>query len=78
MLAFDPLPGNERRTALQIEKWKVGLWIRKPEDISPTIERLLGHPEELAELQRTARALARPHAARDAAKAILERWEKGA
>jgi processive 1,2-diacylglycerol beta-glucosyltransferase len=78
MLAFDPLPGNERRTALQIEKWKVGLWIRKPEDISPTIERLLAHPEELAELQRTARALARPHAAHDAAKAILERWEKGA
>jgi len=78
MLAFDPLPGNERRTAARIEKWEAGLWIRRTADLAPTLTRLLGNPRELERLRANARALARPHAARDAARAILERWENRA
>ncbi len=72
MLAFDPLPGNEQRTAARLEKWKAGLWIRRAEDLAPVVERLLTYPEELLELQQNARARARPRAASDAARAILE------
>jgi len=71
MLAFDPLPGNEERTCRWIEKWEAGVWIKKPEDLVPTIEALLGNPTRLAVLRSRAGALARPQAAREAAKKVL-------
>jgi len=74
MLAFDPLPGNETRTCQRVEKWGVGHWIQQPEELAPTIERLLRSPGELQHLQVRARAMARPRAAHDAAEAILQRW----
>ncbi len=72
LLAYDPLPGNERRTCAWIEKWGVGRWIRKTEDLAQAIEQLLENREELERLRDRARALARPHAAYDGARAILE------
>jgi processive 1,2-diacylglycerol beta-glucosyltransferase len=72
MLAFDPLPGNEVRTCARIEKWGAGVWVKRPVDLAPTIERLLTYPEELLELRAKALALARPRAAWEAAKAILK------
>ena len=77
MLAFCPLPGNEVRTCDWIEKWEVGYWVRRPADLMPTIHRLLENREELRLLRERALALARPHAASDAAEAILQcsqRW----
>jgi processive 1,2-diacylglycerol beta-glucosyltransferase len=75
LLAFDPLPGNERRACDLIEKWQVGCWARRPAELAPTIERLLASPTELARLRANTRALARPHAAREAAQAILKGWQ---
>jgi processive 1,2-diacylglycerol beta-glucosyltransferase len=72
MLAIAPLPGNEQRTCPWIEKWGSGVWIKNPAGLAPTIERRLTQPEELESLRARARALARPRAAYDAAKAILE------
>jgi processive 1,2-diacylglycerol beta-glucosyltransferase len=71
MLAFDPLPGNEERTCQWIEKWGAGIWIRRPEDLAPAIASLLADPPKLAALRQQARELARPHAARDGALAVL-------
>jgi processive 1,2-diacylglycerol beta-glucosyltransferase len=72
MLAFDPLPGNERRTCAWIEKWGVGHWVRRAEDLAPMVSRLLANPNELERLGQRCRAEARPRAAWDAARAILE------
>ncbi len=72
-LAFDPLPGNEERTCRWIEKWGAGVWVKTAVEISSSVRRLLDKPEELAELERLARAIAHPHAARDTAAAILTR-----
>ncbi|MCJ7504242.1 MAG: glycosyltransferase, partial [Acidobacteriia bacterium] len=74
LLAFDPLPGNERRACELIEKWEVGYWMRRPADLASTIRRLLADPAELTRLCANARALAQPHAAREAAEAILKPW----
>ncbi len=74
MLAFDPLPGNEMRTCQRVEKWGVGHWIKKSEEIAPTIESLLRSPEKLQRLRAAAHSMARPRAAHDAAEAILQRW----
>ncbi len=70
-LAFDPLPGNELRACEWIEKQEVGYWARSPEDLVPLVARLLDSQEALARLRTHALALARPHAARQAAEAIL-------
>jgi len=72
MLAFDPLPGNERRTCAWIEKWGVGHWVRRPGDLAPMVSRLLANSNELERLRQRCRSEARPRAAWDAARAILE------
>jgi len=75
LLAFDPLPGNERRACDWIEKRQIGHWARNTKDLAATIERWLANPQELCRLRESALALARPNAARDAALAILKLWE---
>jgi processive 1,2-diacylglycerol beta-glucosyltransferase len=72
ILAFDPLPGAERRACDLIEQDQLGRWVRKAADLAPAIEALLAAPEKLEEFRKRARALARPHAAHDAAEAILK------
>jgi processive 1,2-diacylglycerol beta-glucosyltransferase len=74
-LAFEPLPGNERRACDLIEKWQVGTWVRRQENLAPTVARLLSHRAELEVLRKNALSKARPRAACDTALAILKRWE---
>jgi processive 1,2-diacylglycerol beta-glucosyltransferase len=71
MLAFNPLPGNEERTCRWIEKWGAGIWIRKPEDLVPRLTALLSDREQLDSLRARVARLARPHAAREGALAVL-------
>lgn len=72
MLAFDPLPGNEERTCRWIEKWGAGILIKESEYLAPVIESLLTDRPKLQALRDRAQALARPHAARDGALAVLD------
>lgn len=72
MLAYDPLPGNEQRTCAWIEKWGVGRWVRRPEELAPVIDRLLENPGELDRLRTHSTALARPRAASEGAQQILK------
>ena len=71
VLVMDPLPGNEQRTCQWIERWKAGRWVRRPEGLAPLLSSLLANREALDEMRERAKAVARPHAARDAAQAIL-------
>jgi processive 1,2-diacylglycerol beta-glucosyltransferase len=75
LVAFDPLPGIERRLCDLIEKWQVGYWARRAEEIAPLLDRLLADPSELARLRANALAKARPQAARQAAAAIMNDWQ---
>lgn len=72
LLALDPLPGNEWRTCFLIDAWGVGQWVKRPQDLAPTVQSLLANPEELEHMRQNARRLARPGAAKDAATAILK------
>ena len=72
MLAMDPLPGDEQRNCRWIEKWGAGVWIKRPDDLAPTLGRLLENREELQRLRARAQLLARPRAAYEAAEAILK------
>jgi len=72
LVAFDPLPGNERRLCDCIERWQVGRWARHTGDIATIINHLLSSSQELLRLRKNAQAMALPHAAYDAAEAVLE------
>jgi processive 1,2-diacylglycerol beta-glucosyltransferase len=74
LIAFDPLPGAERRSCDLIERWGVGRWARRTEDLGPTITHLLSERQELEAMRQHALALARPNAAYAAAEAILKRF----
>jgi processive 1,2-diacylglycerol beta-glucosyltransferase len=71
VLVMDPLPGNEQRTCQWIERWKIGRWLKRPEELVPALSELLTNPELLRQMRERALAIARPHAANDAAQAIL-------
>jgi processive 1,2-diacylglycerol beta-glucosyltransferase len=71
VLVTDPLPGNEQRTCQWIERWKVGRWLKRPEELVPALSELLTNPGLLTQMRERALAVARPYAARDAAQAIL-------
>ncbi len=47
-------------------------WIKKPEDLAPSLTLLLTGRAQLDALRDRARELARPHAARDSALAVLK------
>ncbi len=72
MLAFNPLPGNEERTCRWIEKRGAGIWIKRPEDIEPALTALLSDREQLDALRARVSKLARPHAAREGALAVMK------
>ena len=78
LVAFAPLPGNERRLCDCIEKWQVGRWARKTEDISAILNHLFSNPEERRRLRKNAQAMALPRAAYDGAEAILKCWRSQA
>ena len=78
MLAFNPLPGNEERTCRWIEKWRAGMWIRKPEDLAVTLTALLADREKLDALRSRVIELARPHSAREGALAVMKLLAAGA
>ena len=71
LLAFDPLPGNERRACDWIEKQGVGVWLRNAGEIAPAVSRLLADAGELERMRGNALTHARPRAALDAAAAII-------
>jgi processive 1,2-diacylglycerol beta-glucosyltransferase len=77
MLAFEPHPGNEERICEWIEKWGVGHWVKRPQELAPALERFMENAGDLARLRQRALALARPRAAYEAAEEILKLFDGG-
>jgi processive 1,2-diacylglycerol beta-glucosyltransferase len=71
LLAFEPLPGNERRACDFIRRRQIGDWAMRASDLAPAVTRLLANTEQLRSMRRNALALARPHAAYEVAEAVL-------
>jgi processive 1,2-diacylglycerol beta-glucosyltransferase len=78
ILAFDPLPGIERRACDLIENWQIGRWIKRPEELAETIDDFFTHPEKLQALRTNALRRVFPGAARLAAQTILGLLPSGA
>ncbi len=72
MVIVNPIPGQEMRNTDFLIKKGVGIRIDDTNDIGEEVELLLKSPERLASMSKAAYENARPHAALDIAKLILE------
>jgi processive 1,2-diacylglycerol beta-glucosyltransferase len=72
MVIVDPIPGQEMRNTDFLIKQGVGIRIDDTSDVGEEVELLLRSPERLKTMSRAAYAQAKPHAALDIAKLILE------
>jgi len=71
MLIAHPLPGQEQCNTEELVAHGAALHIEKDRDLPAVLTALLDNPEMLAMMRRRALELARPSAARDAARLIL-------
>ena len=69
-LVYKPIPGHEERNALWLEEKGAGRYARSRAALAETLSRWLNDPKARAAFAERARALGRPHAAQDAARAI--------
>lgn len=72
MVIVNPIPGQEMRNTDFLIKKGIGIRIDDTNDIGEEIELLLKSPERLTAMSKAAYENARPHAALDIAKLILE------
>ena len=55
LIALEPMPGSEQIQYRQLADWNVGRAVHSIDEMAETVERLLGSPEELAEIKKCAR-----------------------
>ncbi len=72
MVLVDPIPGQEMRNTDFLIKKGIGIRIDDTNDIGEEVEFLLKSPNRLASMSQAAYANAKPHAAMDVSKLILE------
>lgn len=71
MVIVNPIPGQEMHNTEFLTRQGIGVQVGKDDSIVETIKGLLTNPERLASMSRAAYDNARPYAARDIAKLIL-------
>jgi processive 1,2-diacylglycerol beta-glucosyltransferase len=72
MVVFRPTPGQEERNSLALSVAGAAVRARTFEHVLSSVERILAHPPLAASMREACRLLARPHAARDIARRVLE------
>jgi processive 1,2-diacylglycerol beta-glucosyltransferase len=72
MVIVNPIPGQEMRNTDFLIKKGIGIRIDDTSDIGEEIELLLKSPERIADMSKAAYENARPHAALDIARLILD------
>jgi processive 1,2-diacylglycerol beta-glucosyltransferase len=72
MVIVDPIPGQEMRNTDFLIKMGIGIRIDDTSDIGEEVELLLSSPERLAAMSKAAYKNAKPYAALDVAKLILD------
>ncbi len=72
LVMIQPIPGQEERNARYLLKHGAAERVENLEELGRTVQRLLSDGTALEKLRERAAALARPHAAKEAAEAILK------
>lgn len=72
MVVYRPIPGQEEWNTRMLVAAGAALVARDPEELAQVLQRLLADPAALEAMRQAARRIRRPHAAREAADAILQ------
>ena len=71
ILALNPIPGQEAKNAAFLVKEKAARLVKDFGEMAHSVQQLLDHPDELAEMAATARKLGKPQAALNAAHLVV-------
>lgn len=71
MIIINPIPGQEEENAEFLEKKKVGIWIKKNDDVSKILHDLFSNPNELNELKNNALLIGHPNSTKDICNVLL-------
>ena len=71
MLIINPIPGQEKENAEFLENKKIAIWIKKPNDVNPTLDYLFLNKYILKEMKENAKKLARKNSTQEICKICL-------
>jgi processive 1,2-diacylglycerol beta-glucosyltransferase len=77
MIVHSPIPGQEERNADYLMEQGAALKAVDPVGLAYRVEELLSAPGKIAQMQARARSLARPHAARDVLRIVVDHASAG-
>ncbi len=75
MVVLEPIPGQEAGNAKLLKERNTSFFLGQPSDIRVILKAILDYPEVLEEKRRSIQKLAKPQAAVELAKLVLERIE---
>jgi processive 1,2-diacylglycerol beta-glucosyltransferase len=76
MIIVRPIPGQEASNAAYLSVKEAAIRVDNVKDIGPVIEELLDNPEKLRRLAEHAASIAKPDAAMDIARLLLDLCHK--
>lgn len=72
IIIINPIPGQEEENAEFLEKRKVGVWIKKGDNVKEVLTNIFSNPEKMREMKINARLLAKKNSTVDICKIILK------
>jgi len=72
MIVINPIPGQEEENAEFLEEKKVGIWIKKEDNVKEKISELLNNPDLMQEMKINANLLAKKNSTKDICSILLE------
>lgn len=73
MIIINPIPGQEEQNAKFLEKKKVGVWLKKEDDIKEALNSVIASDERLEEMKSNIKGLANKSSTRDICNIILSK-----
>ncbi len=71
IIVINPIPGQEEENAKFVEDNKVGIWIKKEDNIEDELYKILNSEEKLQSMKINARILAKKHSTKDICEILL-------
>lgn len=73
MIIINPIPGQEEQNAQFLEKRKVGVWLKKEDNIKEVLNSVIASDERLENMKNNIKGLANKRSTRDICKIILSK-----
>lgn len=72
MIIINPIPGQEEENAEFLEKKKVGIWIKKEDNVSEVLSHLFSNPTKLDEMKTNTLLVGHPNSTKDICDTLLK------